>query len=44
MKMSEGREGGEMMTMMYPQSTKNAVASGTSAFYITKNQNILILQ
>ena len=30
--MSEGREGGEMMKMMYPKTQKNAVASGKSGF------------
>ena len=38
--MSEGREGGEMMKIMYPKNTKNDVASGKSAFNMTKFQNI----
>ena len=32
MKLCEGREGGEMMKMMYPKTQKNAVASGKSGF------------
>ena len=31
-KLCEGREGGEMMKMMYPKTQKNAVASGKSGF------------
>ena len=36
-KMSEGREGGEMMNMMYPKTQKNAVASGKSGFLHVEN-------